>query len=393
MLLKKSRNTFMLFCIVILFFCLQKKFVYAASSNHIGIDVSYHNGEVDWSQVAEQKISFVMIKTGDGKEPEEFEKDKDSQFEANYNGAYEASIQRGAYHLCCTRTPEDARKEAEYCLKILDGRTLEYPIAYDMEQAGTFEGGIENTTAIAKAFCEVIAEAGYTPMIYSSSSRLNEDFNWDELKDYKVWVAHYDVEEPNYKGKYDIWQFTQDGDVEGANTNNGKNGCDINYSFMEAESVKLNKSAITMGVGETFTFTTKVSPVPCTDSMKWTTSDKSVVSVTQAGKITAKKVGKAEITVKTGSGLLVKCTVTVKKAPSALSANMESKSLKVGRTFQLEAKLPKATASNQITYKSSNKSIATVTTKGLVMAKKKGITYITMKTFNKQEVKIRIVVK
>lgn len=390
---KGSKKIFMVFMVFVLFLYLQKKPVFAISSNNIGIDVSYHNGWVDWTQVLEQDISFVMIKTGDGQEPEEFEKDKDSQFEANYYGANEVGIKRGAYHLCCTRTPEGARKEAEYCLKILEGRPLEYPIAYDMEQAGTFEGGKENTTAIAKAFCEVIEEAGYTPMIYSSSSHLKEDFNWDELKDYKIWVAHYDVEEPSYEGVYDIWQYTKNGDVQGANTNNGKNGCDINYSFMEAESIKLNKSEITMGVDETFTFTAKVSPVPCTDSIRWSTSDKSVISITQSGKMTAKKAGKAEITVKTGSGLLAKCMVTVKKAPSSISANIESKNLKVGKTFQLAVKLPKGTASNRIVYKSSNQSIATVNTKGLITAKKKGTTYITIKTFNKQEVRVKIVVK
>lgn len=221
----------------------------AKSTSVKGIDVSKHNGTVDWSQVARQDIDFVMIKTGDGSQPEDFSADIDPQFEANYIGAKEAGIKRGAYHLCCTRTPEGAELEARYCLAILNGRELEYPVAYDMEQAGTFAGGIENTTEIALAFCKIIEEAGYTPMIYSSSSRLSNDFDWSRLKGYKVWAAHYDVEEPSLSIPFDIWQYTQSGDIAGANTNNGSGSCDLNYSFMEAESLAFSKSRLTLGRG------------------------------------------------------------------------------------------------------------------------------------------------
>ena len=127
--------------------------------------------------------------------------------------------------MCCVRTPKEAVEEAEYCLEILDGRDLDYPVAYDMERKGTFAGGRENTTAIAKAFCDTIADAGYVPMIYSSASFLNENFDWKKLKNCKVWVASYSDTRPKLPVSADLWQYTKKGSLEGANTDKGY--CDL----------------------------------------------------------------------------------------------------------------------------------------------------------------------
>ena len=124
-----------------------------AASKIKGVDVSSKNGVIDWEAVSASDVDFVMLRTGEGQAP-----DVDVQFEANYEGAKAAGLKVGAYHVCCVRTPEAAAKEAEYCLEILGGRELDYPLAYDIEKAGCFADGKSNTTAIAKAFCEVIAD-------------------------------------------------------------------------------------------------------------------------------------------------------------------------------------------------------------------------------------------
>ena len=89
---------------------------------------------VNWEQVAEADMDFVMIRTGEGRAP-----DVDTQFAANYDGAVAAGLKVGVYHVCCVRTPKEAVEEAEYCLEILDGRDLDYPVAYDMERKGTLQ--------------------------------------------------------------------------------------------------------------------------------------------------------------------------------------------------------------------------------------------------------------
>lgn len=278
-----------------------------AASRIEGFDVSSKNGVVDWEAVtASADLDFVMLRTGEGQAP-----DVDEQFEANYEGATAAGLKVGAYHVCCVRTPQAAALEAEYCLEILDGRELDYPVAYDIEKVGCFADGKENATAIAKAFCEVIADAGYTPMVYSSASYLNEFFDWSELEGYKVWAAYYGESKPKLPVKADIWQYTNVGSLEGANTDQGY--CDLNYSYMEATSVKFVKSSLTMKKGTTTVAKVKLGPGGCTDTVSFKSSNKKVVVVNKStGKLRAKAKGKAVVTVKTGSGKTAKLKVIVK---------------------------------------------------------------------------------
>lgn len=287
---------------------------------NVGIDTSRHNGVVDWTQVKGQGIDFVMIKTGDGSEPVDgdFTADIDEQFEASYAGAGEAGLKRGIYHMCSVRDPEGAVKNAEYCLKILNGRPLEYPVAYDMELDGTFAGGKENTTAIAKAFCETIAAAGYTPMIYTYADRAKNDFNWDELSEYKIWIASYTGETDGDLKKElpvdcDMWQFTEKGNVHGANTNNGKGTCDLNFSYMEALDMEFGADVVTLKVKEKYKPDLDIQPFGCTDSFTFKSSDKTVAKVSKKGKITAKKAGTAVITVTAGSGAKASIKIKVKE--------------------------------------------------------------------------------
>lgn len=359
-----------------------------------GIDVSSHNGFVDWDKVASAGYGFAMIRIGLGMEPEDdFYKDVDVQFEANYEGAKKAGLKVGVYHDCGARTPERAMKEVQYCLDILDGRELDYPIAYDMEKAGTFEGGKENTTKIAKVFCDAVKKAGYTPMIYSSASYLEKEFDFSKLPGVKIWVAHYDVDKPDFSGTYDIWQYTKSGDVEGANTNNGKGSCDINYSYMEVLDLRMEKESVILGVKETYLAKVSTTPKECTDTITFSSSDKKIASVSKTGKITAVKSGKVTITAVSGSGEKASMTVTVKKAPKSVKLKISKKTIKKGSTYQLKPTLTSGSGSNQLTYTSSNSKIVSVNKNGLVKGKKQGKAVITIKTYNGKKTTITVVVK
>ena len=250
--------------------------VQAADFRGQGFDLSSYNGTVNWEQVAEADMDFVMIRTGEGRAP-----DVDTQFAANYDGAVAAGLKVGVYHVCCVRTPKEAVEEAEYCLEILDGRDLDYPVA------------------------------GYVPMIYSSASFLNENFDWKKLKNCKVWVASYSDTRPKLPVSADLWQYTKKGSLEGANTDKGY--CDLVYSYMEATSIKFTKPTLTMKKNTTAQATVKMGPNGCTDRKSFTSSNPKVVAVNKkTGKLTAKKAGKATITVTTGSGRKAKMKVVVK---------------------------------------------------------------------------------
>jgi uncharacterized protein YjdB len=189
---------------------------------------------------------------------------------------------------------------------------LDYPVAYDIEKPGCFADGKENTTGIARAFCDVIADAGYTPMIYSSATYLSDQyFDWSQLSDCKVWAAAYRSTKPQLSVPVDIWQYSASGSVEGANTDKGV--CDVDLSYMEATSIKFVAKSIQLKKGATTTAKVKLSPGGCTDSVTFTSSKKNVVVVNKTtGKLRAKAKGKAVITAKTGSGKTAKITVTVK---------------------------------------------------------------------------------
>ena len=112
------------------------------------------------------------------------------------------------------------------------------------------------------------------------------------------------------------------------------------------------------------------------------------------GKLTAKKAGKKAVTITAKvDGVSLTCKVTVKNAPKKISLNAKSKTLKKGKTFKIKVKFPKNTASNKLTYKSSNRKVAKVDTTGKVKAVKKGKATITVTTFNKKKAKLKITVK
>lgn len=304
---RKAIKAMLLLCCLTLFPVLSA----GAASGTKGIDVSQNNGVVDWNRVKSQGYKYAMIKTGDGKEPANFTDDVDDQFEQNYIQAKAAGLKRGVYHVCCTRTVKGAIKEAEYCLKILKNRKLEYPVAYDIEQPGNFAGGRNNTTAMAKAFCDRIRKAGYTPMVYSSASHLQKEFNWKKLKDVKVWVAHYGVKKPDFDGTYHLWQYTSKGKVRGAGNSAGHT--DINHSYLEKPTkVTIKQKKITLKRKKTYRIKATVTPATIYDKLTYKSSRKSVATVSKSGVVTAKKKGSAVITVKTVNGKQTKLTVKVK---------------------------------------------------------------------------------
>ena len=168
----------------------------------------------------------------------------------------------------------------------------------------------------------------------------------------------------------------------------------INPIVQHPASVKLNvKSGIVLGKNEKLQLKATVLPRQASQKVSWKTSKKSVVSITSKGKITAKKAGKARITAVTANGKKAVITVTVKNAPKKISPAVKSKTLKRGKTFKVKVKFPAKTASYQLKYKSSKKSIATVSSTGIVKAKKRGRATITITAFNGKKASVKITVR
>lgn len=160
-------------------------------------------------------------------------------------------------------------------------------------------------------------------------------------------------------------------------------------------SISLNKTNLTLGIGETYDLDSRLPKNTVSFSVKYSSDNSSTASVVSAGGlVTAKKEGTATITATTYNGKKVNCTVTVKKAPKTMSLNKTKITLGVGETYDLDSYLPSGTAAHSIKYTSNNSNLVSVVSAGgLVTAKKEGVANITAIAYNGVKVQCTVTVK
>lgn len=194
----------------------------------LGIDVSEFQGSIDWDAVAQDGISFAYVRVGN-RGAETGTLYADELFEDNLSGAQAAGLPCGVYYFSQAINEDEAREEAQFVLDALGGRSLEYPIAYDCEEVSGLQSRIEalsvdQMTANAKAFCEVIAAAGYKAIIYGNANDFAR-YNVQELNAYPFWYAGYN-ELPYGATTFMLWQYTDGASVSGVPT-----ACDVSIQI------------------------------------------------------------------------------------------------------------------------------------------------------------------
>jgi GH25 family lysozyme M1 (1,4-beta-N-acetylmuramidase) len=187
-----------------------------------GIDVSKHNGVIDWQKVKAQGIDFAIIRAGYGKVISQ----KDPNFEKNYAGAKSAGIPVGAYWYSYALTPAEAEAEARVFLQAIAGKQFEYPVWFDIEEASQFHTGKKNVSAIIRAFCSVMESAGYWVGVYSSRSAIQAYFDDEVQKRYSIWAAEW-ANALHYEGAA-IWQRSEKGRINGITGN-----VDLDISYVD----------------------------------------------------------------------------------------------------------------------------------------------------------------
>lgn len=190
-----------------------------------GIDVSSHNGKIDWQKVKAVGIDFAILRAGYGK----LEKQKDDRFDENYKGAKNADIPVGAYWYSYAMDEDEARQEADVFLAVIKGKQFEYPLFYDVEESKQFELGKEKVSAIMRAFLERVESAGYFVGLYGSAFSLVTHTENDIKSRYAVWLAHW-TERTNYSGAYGIWQHSCKGKVDGIIGDVDLDKCYVDYT-------------------------------------------------------------------------------------------------------------------------------------------------------------------
>ncbi len=179
-----------------------------------GIDVSVHNGDIDWQKVKNAGIQFAILRAGYGREKSQ----KDARFEENYSNAKAAGIPVGAYWYSYAMTEEEAKLEADVFLSVIKGKQFEMPVYFDLEEKKQFDLGKEKVSAIMRAFLEKVEKAGYFVGLYGSASSL-KTHTADGIKNrYTIWLAHW-TDQTNYSGAYGIWQYSDKGKVNGISGN------------------------------------------------------------------------------------------------------------------------------------------------------------------------------
>jgi GH25 family lysozyme M1 (1,4-beta-N-acetylmuramidase)/GH24 family phage-related lysozyme (muramidase) len=186
-----------------------------------GVDVSVYQGTINWEKVKADGIDFAIIRVGGRGYGSEGKIYEDRLFRQNIEGALAAGIPVGVYFFSQAITVEEAREEARYTLDQIQGYDITYPVVFDWEIIGgntarTYGLSTDTLTSAATAFCEMVEDAGYQPMVYFNSQCGYTKYDLSKLISYPFWFAQYPTTNyPNFYYHFDMWQYTDSGTVDG----------------------------------------------------------------------------------------------------------------------------------------------------------------------------------
>ena len=205
-----------------------------------GIDVSEHNGNINWDKVKTQ-IDFAILRLGWIGNKDNHTLDK--EFERNYNECKRLGIPIGVYVYCYCNNENSAISGASWTIQRLNGKKLELPIYIDMEDNSIQNLGKDKLTKIVHSFNKHIESVGLWAGVYANRNWFDNYLNKEEIKkSYTSWIATYTEAIDLYKGNYDMWQNSSKGRISGISGN-----VDTNYMYRNliAEIGNIGKSVPT----------------------------------------------------------------------------------------------------------------------------------------------------
>lgn len=240
-----------------------------------GIDVSTHQGKIDWAKVkVSGMVDFAFIRVGFRGYGSSGKLNEDKQFKANIKGATEQNIPIGLYFYSTAINEAEAIEEANFILDRIGNYDVKLPIVYDLEGYGntsyrTYGISKEQRTANYIAFTDTINAAGYEGLIYGSKAYIRTKFDVDNL-DELMWLAAYpnpskvDPENPPSIGKYDsrvaIWQYSNKGRIDGINGN-----VDLDYMYIDVFNDETDKNPYAVPTRTLYLGNTKMTE----EDIKW----------------------------------------------------------------------------------------------------------------------------
>lgn len=199
----------------------------SSGSGVLGIDVSKHNGNINWTEVKNSGVSYVIIRCG-YRGSSTGALIEDPKFKANVQGATAAGLKVGIYFFTQAVNQIEAVEEASMTVSLIKNYKISYPVFLDVEASGGRADGLDagTRTQIVNAYCQTIQNSGYTAGVYANKSWLNSKLNVGSLGSYKIWLAQY-AAAPTYNGRYDMWQYSSTGKIGGISGNT-----DLNISYL-----------------------------------------------------------------------------------------------------------------------------------------------------------------
>ena len=203
------------------------------------LDVSEWQPSIDYATVA-KNVDGVILRCGVtlwGKQNPA----KDNCFEKHYTGFKSAGVPVGAYYYSAADSVAVAKREADFCLSLLEGKQFELPIYYDVEcEDRMAKVSRETLTEICVTFCETLENAGYFVGVYANTNYYTNKLVYSELVNrYTLWLADYRGDKADQTLKRDIWQYTSTGKVDGISGNVDLNECYRDFE-KEIKSAGLN---------------------------------------------------------------------------------------------------------------------------------------------------------
>lgn len=211
-------------------------YIDGVKANKTGIDVSYHQGDIDWEAVKADGVDFAMLRLG-YRGYESGQINVDERFHEYADGALGAGLDIGVYFYSQAVTPEEAVEEAEAVLNEIGDYEIMYPVVFDWEIVGDESARTNVVSAdvlneCAAAFCNRIARGGHIPMVYSVKKMALTKFDMSRLAGFDFWLAEYrDI--PEYPYYFTMWQYASDGRVNGI-----EGEVDLNMSLVDYSEVK-----------------------------------------------------------------------------------------------------------------------------------------------------------
>ena len=182
-----------------------------------GIDVSHHQGAINWEKVSKaemgrEPVSFVFMKATEGVSM------VDHRYKENYKGAADHGLLRGAYHYFLPNL--SARRQAQHFIRTAKLSSGDLSPVLDVEESrGMTPAALQDSVRV---WLDVVGKHyGVRPIIYTGV-KFKQSY-LGQISDYPFWLAHYYVKNLEYTDRWDFWQHSDRGQIEGI-----RGGVDVN---------------------------------------------------------------------------------------------------------------------------------------------------------------------